>query len=263
MSAEQKKFLKKLRLEKLFVLAVQIFIVIGFFAIWEFLANKEFINTFIYSSPSRMLITIKDLILANNLFNHILMTLYEIVIAFVLGGFLGIIIAIVLYEFNLIAKIIEPFLILLNSMPKVALGPLIIIIAGANIKSVIVMALLINLIITIITIYNGLKNTDINKIQLLKSFKATRLQMLIYLVLPNSFSTIVSSLKLSVSMTLIGVIMGEFLVSKEGIGYLIIYGTQIFNLSLVMSGIFILVIISFILYGIVTIIERKLDVKIN
>lgn len=261
MSVEQKKFLKKLRREKLLVLFIQIFIVIGFFAIWEFLAAKGFINTFIYSSPSRMVATIKELVLANNLFNHIWRTLYEIIISFILGGSLGIIIAIILYEFKFLAKVVEPFLILLNSMPKVALGPLIIIIAGANLKSVILMALLINLIVTIITIYNGLKNTDVNKIKLLQSFNASKLQTLFYLVLPNSFSTIVSSLKLNVSMTLIGVIMGEFLVSKEGIGYLIIYGTQIFNLNLVMSGIFILLIISFILYGIVTILERKLDIK--
>lgn len=261
MSVEQKKFLKRLRREKLLVLFIQIFIIIGFFAIWEFLASKELINTFIYSSPSRMITTIKELILSNNLFNHIWQTLYEIIISFVLGGSLGIIIAIILYEFKFLAKVVEPFLILLNSMPKVALGPLIIIIAGANIKSVILMALLINLIVTIITIYNGLKNTDTNKIRLLQSFQASKAQMLFYLVLPNSFSTIVSSLKLNISMTLIGVIMGEFLVSKEGIGYLIIYGTQIFNLNLVMSGIFILLIISFILYGIVTIIERKLDIK--
>lgn len=263
MSDNQKKYLKKIRFEKLMVLFIQISIVITFFIIWEFLASKEYINTFIYSSPSRMLKTIKELIISNNLFNHILKTLYEIVISFVLGGSLGIIIAIILYEFKFLARIVEPFLILLNSMPKVALGPLIIIIAGANIKSVIVMALLINLIVTIITIHNGFKNTESNKIKLLQSFKASKIQILFHLVLPNSFITIISSLKLNVSMTLIGVIMGEFLVSKEGIGYLIIYGTQIFNLNLVMSGIFILLIISFILYGIVAMIEKKLNIKNN
>lgn len=262
MSAEQKQYLRKIRRKKILVLFFQIFIVISFFFLWEFLAKKELINTFIYSSPSRMLITIKDLIITNNLFNHIWRTLYEIIISFILGGSLGIIVAIILYECKFLAKIVEPFLILLNSMPKVALGPLIIIIAGANIKSVIIMALLINLIVTIITIYNGFKNTDLNKIRLLQSFKSTKLQTLFYLIIPNSFSTIISSLKLNVSMTLIGVIMGEFLVSKEGIGYLIIYGTQIFNLNLVMSGIFILLIISFLLYGIVTLIEKKLNINI-
>ena len=150
---------------------------------------------------------------------------------------------------------------MINSLPKVALGPLIIIIAGANTKSIIIMALLINLIVSIITIYNGFINIDETRIKLMKSFKATKKQLLIKLVIPSSYKTIISSLKLNISMSLIGVIMGEFLVSKAGIGYLIIYGTQVFNLSLVMAGIFILVIISFILYKLVTFIENKLIKK--
>ena len=150
---------------------------------------------------------------------------------------------------------------MINSLPKVALGPLIIIIAGANTKSVIVMALLINLIVSIITIYNGFLNIDEKKIKMIKSFGANKLQILTKLVIPSSYKTIISSLKLNISMSLIGVIMGEFLVSKEGLGYLIIYGTQVFNLSLVMAGILILVIISYILYKIITFSEGKLIKK--
>ena len=193
-----------------------------------------------------------------NLINHIFTTLYEVIIAFVLGIFLGFLIALLLYSFKLLAKIIEPFLTMLNSLPKVALGPIIIIWVGANLKSIIVMALLINLIISIITIYNGFIQTDKNKIKLLESFNASKLYIIKKLVIPNSLVTIISSLKLNISMSLIGVIMGEFLVSKSGIGYLIIYGTQIFNLNIVMSGVIILIIISYILYKIISIIENKL-----
>ena len=151
----------------------------------------------------------------------------------------------------------DPFLTMINSLPKVALGPLIIIIAGANIKSVIIMALLINLIISIITIYNGFVNVK-EKLKLIKSFGANKRQILFKLVIPSSYNTIISSMKLCISMSLIGVIMGEFLVSRAGIGYLIIYGTQVFNLSLVMAGILILLIISFLLYKIITLLEKKL-----
>ena len=147
---------------------------------------------------------------------------------------------------------------MINSLPKVALGPLIIIIVGANTKSIIVMALFINLIVSIITMYNGFLNIDDKKMKLIKSFGATKIQILKYLVIPSSYKTIVSSLKLNISMSLIVVIMGEFLVSKEGLGYLIIYGTQVFNLSLVMVGILILIIISYILYKIIIFIENKL-----
>ena len=258
MSNEQKNYLKKIKRQKIIIILVQIAIVVLFFLIWEILANYNLINEFVFSKPSKIITTIINLIATNNLFNHIFTTLYEIIIAFSLGIILGFIIAIILYEFPILAKIFDPFLTMLNSLPKVALGPLIIIIAGANIKSVIVMALLINLIVSIITIYNGFSNIDENKIKLLDSFKATKYQKLTKLIIPASYPTIISSLKLNISMSQIGVIMGEFLVSREGLGYLIIYGTQVFNLSLVMSGILILIIISFVLYKLVVALEHIL-----
>ena len=261
MSREQKEYLRSLRIKKISILVIQILLVIQFFIVWEILANNNVINSFVFSKPSKIFNTIINLAIENNLFNHIFVTLEEVLISFSLGIILGFIIAIILYEIPLLALIVDPFLTMINSLPKVALGPLIIIVAGANMKSVIIMALLINLIISIITIYNGFKSVSENKLKLMKTFKATKLQILVKLVIPNSYNTIISSLKLNISMSLIGVIMGEFLVSREGIGYLIIYGTQVFNLSLVMAGILILLIISFLLYKIITLLENKLIKK--
>lgn len=261
MSREQKEYLRSLRVKKISILVIQILLVIQFFIVWEILANNNVINSFVFSKPSKIFNTIINLAIDNNLFNHIFVTLEEVLISFSLGIILGFIIAIILYEIPILALIVDPFLTMINSLPKVALGPLIIIVAGANMKSVIIMALLINLIISIITIYNGFKSVSKNKLKLMKSFKAQKLQILVKLVIPNSYNTIISSLKLNISMSLIGVIMGEFLVSREGIGYLIIYGTQVFNLSLVMAGILILLIISFLLYKIITLLENKLIKK--
>jgi len=258
MSTEQINYLKNIKRKKFIIRMWQIIIIVGFFLIWEVLARKNIINTFVFSSPSKIIQTIINLYKQNNLFIHIFVTLEEVIIAFSLGIILGFIIAIILYELPTLASILDPFLTMINSLPKVALGPLIIIIAGANTKSIIIMALLINLIISIINIYNGFKNIDEKKLILVKSFKATKVQILTKLVIPCSYNTIISSLKLNISMSLIGVIMGEFLVSRRGIGYLIIYGTQVFNLSLVMAGILILVIISFILYNLINFIEKKL-----
>ena len=255
MSTNQKKFLQKERRNKLFVILMQILIVVIFLISWEILANKKILNPFIFSSPSRIIITIKNLFLEGSLITHILTTLYEIVLAFFIGIASGFLIAILLYEVKTLAKILDP---LLNSLPKVALGPIIIIWAGANTKAIIVMALLINLIVSIVNIYNGFLGTDEIKIKLLQSFGATKGQILRYLVIPGSKRTIISSLKLNISMTLIGVIMGEFLVSKKGIGYLIIYGTQVFNLNVVMAGIVILIILSFIIYEGVSLLEKRL-----
>lgn len=258
LSKEQKNFLKKHYLKKLFVFLLQIAILISLLSLWQYAADKKIINTFIFSSPKNIIICIKDLYYNNNLFIHIYTTLYETIIAFVLGISIGFIVAIILYMFPILYKIVEPFLTMLNSLPKVALGPILIIWFGANTKSIIIMALLINVIISIMNILNGFNNTETIRVKMLKSLHANKIQLLTKLIIPSSYTTIISSLKINISMTLIGVIMGEFLVSKAGIGYLIIYGTQIFNLNLVLSGIVLLGIISFILYKIISFIERIL-----
>lgn len=257
-SKEQINFIKQIKRNKLIVTVTQISIIIIFLVTWEILTHYNIINSFVYSSPSKILFTIKSLIATNSLLPHIFTTLFEVLIAFGLGISLGFIVSILFYIFPLLAKICDPFLTILNSLPKVALGPIIIIIGGANIKSVIIMAILINLIVSITTIYNGFLNTDKTKIKMFKTFGATKKQILTDLIIPSSYTTIISSLKLNIALTLIGVITGEFLVSKKGIGYLIIYGTQVFNLDLVMSGILLLLIISYCLYRLVVTIENKL-----
>ena len=258
MSLSYKKYLKSKRRYKLLVLFTQIILLVFIIGIWQVLANKGIINTFIASSPSKILDTIINLIKSNNLFHHIWVTLYETLVSFILGTIIGIFIAIMLWFNKFIAKVVDPYLTIINSLPKVSLGPIIIIWAGANVKSIIIMALFMEIIITIITVYNGFNSTDKNKINLLRSMGANRYQMLKYLILPNSYPTIISSLKINISMSLIGVTMGELLVSKEGIGYLIIYGSQVFNLDLVITGIFILAIVSAIMYYLVLYIEKKL-----
>lgn len=260
-SIEHKNFLKKKRRRKILIIFFQILILLSIIIVWELLAKYEIINPFISSSPSRILNTIIKLYQSNNLFNHILTTIYETIISFGLGTIIGLLIATILWWNNFIYKVIDPYLTIINSLPKVAIGPIIIIYFGANIKSIIIMALLISVIVTIITVYNGFIETDQNKINLLKSFKATKYQIFKMVIIPSSYPTIISSLKINISMTLIGVIMGEFLVSKKGIGYLITYGSQVFNLNLVMSGIIILLIVSYLMYLIVSLLEKILIKK--
>lgn len=239
------------------IFLTQIVIVVLFLAIWEFGARRGFINSFIFSSPSLVLKTLIELFESGKLFLHIGVTLTEILVSFSLGILIAFVLAVIMYQSKFLADTLEPFLTMLNSLPKVALGPIIIIWVGANTNSIITMALLINVIISIITIYNGFNHTDELKLKLFKTFKATKWQTLSKLVIPANISTIVSSLKINISLTLIGVIMGEFLVSKKGIGYLILYGTQVFNLNLVITGIFVLIIISFLLYKIIDKIDKR------
>ncbi len=257
-SEEHKLYLKKRKKRKILITLTQLLILITLIITWELLAHYKVINTFISSSPSKIINTIIDLHNKNNLYNHIWITTYETIISFGIGTLLGILIAVILWWNNFIYKVIDPYLTVINSLPKVALGPIIIIFFGANTNSIMIMALLISVIVTIITVYNGFNETELNKIKLLKSFNATKWQIFKMAILPSSYPTIISSLKINISMSLIGVIMGEFLVSKEGIGYLIMYGSQVFNLNLVMSGIIILMIVSIIMYKAVSYIEKIL-----
>ncbi len=260
MRKEQTEFLRKYKLDKRITILFQVMIVVLLIVSWELLSKYNVINPFIFSSPSKVIKTIYGLYIDGNLFNHIWVTVYETLIAFAIGLIISLIISILLYLYNKVYKVVDPFLTCLNSLPKVALGPMIIIIAGANVKSIIVMAVLINVIVITTVILNGFYGTDKLRLKLMHSFGANKYQILKYLVIPSSYKTIISSFKLGISMSLIGVISGEFLVSRAGLGYLIIYGTQVFNLDLVVSGILLLIIISYILYKAVLYIE---DILLN
>ena len=255
---EYKKYLMKIKINKIFVCITQILILSFLLFLWEYLSAKNMINAFIYSSPSKVIKTIIDLYKVNNLFNHIWITVYETIISFILATVLGTFFAILLWYSKFLYKVMDPYLTIFNSLPKVALGPIIIILSGANIKSIIIMALLISLIITITNVYSGFINTDKNMIKLMKSFHASRWQILKYLIIPFNYPVIINSLKINVGMSMVGVIMGEFLVSKAGIGYLINYGSQVFNLNLVFAGIIILLIVSYLMYLMVLYIEKIL-----
>lgn len=256
-SFEHKIYLKKRKNNIIFIRLSQLLIFIIFIIVWQLLADNNIINTFIFSSPKKIIGTIINLHKTNNLYQHIWITIYETLISFILGTGIGIIIATIMWWNKFIAKVIDPYLTVLNSLPKVALGPIIIIWSGAGIKSIIIMALLISTIITIINVYQGFADTDINKIKLMKSLGANKKQIYTKLILPANYNNIISSLKINISMSLIGVIMGEFLVSKFGIGYLIMYGSQVFNLNLVIAGIFILCIMATVMYYLILYIEKR------
>lgn len=240
------------------ILLIDIIIMILFLSLWEILSSNNIINSFIFSSPSKIYKTIINLFINYNMISHILITLKEILLSFILGNLIAFIISIILYSNKFLSDILDPYLTLFNSLPKVALGPMIIIWAGANTKSIILMAILTNTIISCITMHHGFINTDKTKIKLFKSLNATKKQILFKLVIPSNISTIINSFKINISLTLIGVIMGEFLVSKKGIGYLILYGTQVFDLNIVMSGLIILLLLSYALYKLIIILNKKL-----
>ncbi len=257
-SDEHKIYLKKLKKQKIIIRFFKIFILITFLLLWEICARREILNPFLTSYPSQIFLTIFDLFKENNLLIHIWVTLYETIISFSLASLIGIITASILWSSKTISKILDPYLTVLNSLPKISLGPLIIIWIGANTNSIIFMALLISVFTTIINMYNAFITTDKSKIILMKSLGATKFQIFTKLVFRGNIPTLINTLKINISLSLIGVIMGELLVSKQGLGYLITYGSQVFNLNLVITSIFILGIMSYVLYIIIDLLEKKL-----
>ena len=255
---EHQIYLKKLKKDKITVIFFQIIIIVLFLVIWELLSKFHIINTFLSSSPKEVIKTIISLIKDKTLFKHISITLYETLISFLITSILGFSIASFMWLFEKFSKIIDPYLTILNALPKVALGPLIIIWIGASKNSIIFMALLISLFITIINIYNGFTSTSKNYITLLKSLNASKKDIFFKVIIPSNKKNLISCAKINISMTLIGIIMGELLVSKEGLGYLIMYGSQVFNINLVITSVFILGIIAFLMYEIITKFEHKI-----
>lgn len=256
-SKEYLEFLKKRKRNKIIIIISQLAIISLFLILWELGARLNLINTFLSSSPSGVIETFISLIKQNNLWNHVLITVLETLISFSLASIIGFIIASILWWNKTVAKIIDPYLTVLNSLPKVALGPLIIIWVGANTNSIIFMALLISTFITIINIYQGFISTDNYFITLMRTFNAKKHQIFLKLIVPSNKNNIINCLKVNISMSLIGVIMGELLVSKEGLGYLIMYGSQVFNINLVITGVVLLAIVSCIMYMIISFIEKK------
>ncbi len=255
-STAREEYLRKQKKRKIFVISIRVLILVVFFALWQILADTGAINVFVFSSPLKIIVTIGDLFASGNLLYHIFITFYEAFLGFLIATVLGYLIAIILWWNDRLREILEPYIIILNSLPKVALGPIIIIWFGAGTKAIIVMAILIMIIITVISILNSFVTCDKNKILLMQSMGASKWQILTKLVMPNGRREFMSVLKINVGMTWVGTIMGEYLVSKAGLGYLIVYGSQVFKLDLVMTSILILCLLAGVMYGFVCLIEK-------
>jgi len=258
MSNEHKLYLNTLRRNTRLVRIARYALLMGLIALWEIGARTGFMDAFITSSPSRIVRTITNLYNAGDLFLHIGTTLYETVAGFLLGVALGTLVAILLWWSPTLARILDPYLVVLNALPKIALGPILIVWIGAGVESVIMMGLLISLVVTILTVLTGFQEITEEKQMLMRTLGANKLQILTIVVLPASVPTIMSAVKIGMSMSWVGVIVGEYLVSKSGLGYLIVYGGQVFKLDLVMASVVILCILAAVMYYGIAYLERKL-----
>lgn len=256
-SLSHKKYVKKLKKDKFLIIFFRIFVLVVFLGLWELLTYTKTLDPFFVSSPSRIFLQIGALAKNGTLWSHTWITLYETIIGFLIATFFGYLIAVLLWWNEKVRKVFEPYIVVLNSLPKIALGPVIILWVGSGTPAIILMCVLICIVITTMSMLSAFLSVEEGKILLLKSMNANRFQILFKLILPNSMPDFVSVLKINVGMSWVGSIMGEYLTSKAGLGYLIVYGGQIFKIDLVMASTLILCILAYGMYFLVSLLERR------
>lgn len=255
-SIAQKKFIDKNIRRKRKVLFYRILIFISFILLWEGATRVHLIDPFIFSSPSRVSKTFLEMAFNGTIFFHVGITLFETLLSFFLITILGILIAVILWTNISISEVLEPYLVILNSVPKSALAPVLIVWLGNNMKTIIFAAVTLGIFSTIINIYTGFQEIDEGKIKLIYTFRGTKRDVLTKVVIPGTIPLIISTMKVNIGLSLIGVIIGEFLAANAGLGYLIIYGSQVFKLDWVILSILILCILAGSLYYITSMVEK-------
>jgi NitT/TauT family transport system permease protein len=257
-SARHARFMRRLRLRHLTVVTVQFAVLAVFLGLWQWAASRRLIDPFITSQPSAIAQKLLDLFGDGSLAQHVAVTVFETLVGFAVGTVAGIVVAGLLWWSDFLSDVADPYLVVLNATPKIALGPVFIVWLGANMNAVIALAVSISLFITILSVYSAFRQVDREKLVLVAAFGASRWQQFRKVVFPSALPSIVATLKVNVGLSLIGAIVGEFLGAKAGLGYLIIYGQNIFSMSLVMTSLVLLSVIAGVMYYAVYFLERWL-----
>ncbi len=257
LSPAQLEYVRNIRKKQILIKLYQLLLFVGFIALWEFTAHHGIINDFIFSCPSKLFSTFIAMIKDGSLLHHIGITLYETLLGFAIVIIGSLIVATLFWWNETLSKVLEPYLVILNSLPKSALAPVLIVWLGANKGTIIVCACSVAIFGSILNIYTGFVNVESDKIKLVKTLKGNRFQCLKLVVLPSNVPNIISVMKVNIGLCLVGVVIGEFLAAREGLGYLIIYGSQTFKMGNVLLSILILCVIAMLLYMILQKVEKK------
>ncbi|WP_312430695.1 ABC transporter permease [Lacrimispora sp.] len=256
----QQAFIEKEKLHRRNVRVWRTMLLVLLLSLWELCARLGMINDFIFSSPSRVTICFLNMVVDKSIFMHIGVTVMETLISFALVTISGLLIAILLWSSRSVSEVLEPYLVMLNSLPKSALAPILIVWLGNNIKTIIVASISVAVFGCIMTLHTGFSQVDPDMIKLIYSLGGKKKDVLFKVLLPGSVPLIISNTKVNIGLCLVGVIIGEFLAANKGLGYLIIYGSQVFKMDLVVMSIVILCIVSAILYQGIALLEKKIKI---
>lgn len=230
-SLAQQSFLENRKRRLRAITFARIFIFLFFLLIWEASARLHLIDAFIFSSPSRVYRMFVSMVSDHSIFLHMGVTLVETLVSFLLVFLFSLLTAVILWLFHSLSKVLEPYLVVLNSLPKSALAPLLIVWLGANMKTIIAAGMSVAVFGSILTIYTGFSEVDPEKVKLIYTLGGNRRDVLWKVVLPSSIPIFINTMKVNIGLCLVGVVIGEFIGSRRGLGYLIIYGSQIFRLD--------------------------------
>ena len=256
-SYHQQQYIRHQKREKKLVLFLRIFILLFFLVLWEISARTGLIDSFIFSSPVMIWHSFCSMCRDGSIFPHLSVTITETLVSFLFVVVLGAGMAVLLWTCPRLAKITEPYLVVLNSLPKSALAPLLIVWLGANERTIIVCGMSVAIFGSILNLYTGFGEADPEKLKLIETLGGGKKEKLMKIILPSSVPLLLSVMKVNIGLCLVGVIIGEFIGARKGLGYLIIYSSQTFKLTWVLMSIIILCIIAIILYGLLGLIEKR------
>ena len=255
LSVEQKNYLHTLKRHRRVVGVSRILILLSFLFVWEFTANTGIIDSFIFSSPSKIALCFWNMAADGSIFIHIGITLYETVVSFFLVIGVSILAAVALWLNHKLSEILDPYMVVLNSLPKSALAPLLIVWLGANQTTIIVAGMSVAIFGSILSLYSSFSSVDPEKIKLIYTLKGNRYHVLTKVVLPSSLPAIINTMKVNIGLCLVGVVIGEFLAARSGLGYLIIYSSQVFKMDWLLMSIVLLCIMAMALYSLISLLE--------
>ena len=256
LSAAQKHYLNLQKRHRQIVRLSRLLILLFFLGLWEFTSRTGIIDSFVFSSPSKIVRCFWNMVLDKSIFQHLWSTLYETILSFLLVTFFSVLTAVFLWYSKKSSEILDPYLVVLNSLPKSALAPLLIVWLGANQKTIIIAGMSVAIFGSILTLYTNFTSIDEEKIKLIYTLQGTRRHALMKVVLPGSIPAIISNMKVNIGLCLVGVIIGEFLAARKGLGYLIIYSSQVFKMDWLLMSIVLLCIMAMGLYALIHWIEK-------
>lgn len=255
-SAAQLAYLQQKKIHRYVVIFSRIAILVIFLLVWEITSQTGIIDSFIFSSPSKIALCFFDMVLDKSIFLHIGITLYETIVSFILVIFVSILTAVLLWFSQKLSEILDPYLVVLNSLPKSALAPLLIVWLGATQTTIIVAGMSVAIFGSILSLYTSFQEIDPEKIKLIYTLHGNKFHALTKVVIPGSIPSIINVMKVNIGLCLVGVIIGEFLAARSGLGYLIIYSSQVFKLDWLLMSIVLLCIMAMGLYAVINLVEK-------